>query len=64
MKDKILFVFTPKKKLTLRQQMKIMTYIIMGYKVEFIKKEDNKSCKGYRANTYYMYDVGKLEMIK
>lgn len=63
MKDKkILFVLSSRKQLTLRQQMKLLTYVVMGYKIEFI--ENVKSCRGYRANTYYMYDVDKLEMIK
>jgi phage FluMu gp28-like protein len=51
MSDKIVYVLLLQKRgqLTLRQHTMLIMYTLMGYKIQFLKS-NNDICRGYKAN--------------
>lgn len=51
MSDKIIYVLLPKRgHITSRQHIMLIMYTLMGYKIQFLKSNDNDICRGYKAN--------------
>ena len=50
MSDKIVYVLPKRGQITLRQHTMLIMYALMGYKIQFLKSNDNNICRGYKAN--------------
>ena len=50
MSDKIIYVLPKRGQITSRQHIMLIMYILMGYKIQFLKSDDNDICRGYSAN--------------
>ena len=48
MSDKIVYVLPKRGQITLKQDIMLIIYTLMGYKIQFIKNDG--FCRGYRAN--------------
>lgn len=48
MSDKIVYVLPKRGKTTLKQNIMLIIYTLMGYKIQFLKNDG--LCRGYRAN--------------